>query len=86
MYEDESLEFVGALAQDVIPQITDILWNSWRLKRLKIHGAGLGVTPTSISDLSRPLAVNHVLVQVCKQLTAFHVHVCYLEEEFITRY
>jgi len=60
----EVLELMGQQAQDAMPRITQVLWNGSRLKSLKLTDAGLGVTPSSFSLLSRPLAVNHVLVEL----------------------
>ena len=62
--DDEALELVGQRALDALPGITQMLWNGSRLKSLKLLEAGLGATPASFSLLSRPLAVNHVLLEL----------------------
>ena len=31
-----------------VPGITDVLWNSMRLERLKLSYAGFGITPSSV--------------------------------------
>jgi Ran GTPase-activating protein (RanGAP) involved in mRNA processing and transport len=61
---DEWLEFEGQPAQHVMPQIARALWNSAHIKGLKMRNGGLGAIASCVSDLSRPLAVNHILVHL----------------------
>jgi hypothetical protein len=61
---DEWLEFEGQLAQLVMPQIARALWNSAHIKGLEMRNWALGTMASCVSDLSRPLAVNHILVHL----------------------
>ena len=64
VYKDAALEFTGDQTEDAFQHIIDVMWNGSGLKRLILSSGSLGKTPSRVSELAQPLAVNSTLVSL----------------------